>query len=668
MNMYYYKLALYLGLPKNIIMRGCKILIALLLIFVCISINAQTREISYLKKKVDAATNNDEKLAAIVSYCEDYSNLQHDSLEKYAYIALELATKTNNERLKNLAQLTLAQDYMQWGWTDSTHVIIDNELPKNLITDNSKRDIYFRLKKLKAIAFSAEGRYKECLEVLYPLEVEAEKYKDSLYAASACIMICNIANLRNELTDAHKWIDRAFLFSSGTQKKFLGSAYISRAQLFYKENKTDSAISFLNKGIAFCKDIEMYDRLATGYRFQAAVYTGLNNIDEAEAALRNMQEARRKINNSPDAFINDNLQIAELYANSGQLKKAIAFCWSKLDSGDYHHKAPGDTNRTFNTDPAVRLPFFEALAGYLKQDKNYSDYQKVLEEIIRLKDTMYEINKADAIAELQTKYDVEQKENTIISQQLKLTQRNYLLYGSLAFIIMAGLITWLWLKNERIKQKVKMQQAIENEKRQAAQSILDAEEKERKRIAADLHDNIGAYASAISADVENIYEKGFTGTELQNLQLHSKEIISSLRDTIWVLNKDNITITGISDRIKNYVNKLKPSYDQINIAVEESIENDVRVGSQKALNIFRIVQEAVHNALKHSGAKEIIVSINSVEKILIHIADDGKGISKNINDGNGLRNMKARAEDVGLKIFLNTSDNGTDILIETTTN
>ena len=536
-------------------------LFAAISLLISVTAFTQTKKINQLKTKVDAATNTDEKLAAIVAYCEDYSNVQHDSLEKYAYVAIELASKSDNERLKNLAQLTLAQDYMQWGWTDSVHVVVDNELPKNTVADNNKRDIYFRLKKLKAVAFAAEGRYKECLEVLYPFEEESEKYKDSLSAASACIMICNIAIVRNELTDAHKWNDKAFVFSSGTQKKFLGSAYISRAQLFYKENKIDSALYFLDRGITFCKQIEMYDRLATGYRFQSAVYTDLNKLDEAETALKNMQAARKKINNRPDAFINDNLQIAAFYANSGQLKKAIAFCWSKLDSGDYHHKIAGDTDRTFNTDPAVRLPFFQALAGYLKEDKDYSAYQKVLEEIIRLKDTMYEINKADAIAEIQTKYDVEQKQNTIIEQQLKLTQRNYLLYGSLLFILMAATITWLWMRNDRIKQKTKMQQAVEEEKRQSAQSILDAEEKERKRIAADLHDNIGAYATAISADVENIVGKGVENSahQLKNLQQHSREIIYSLRDTIWVLNKENITITGISDRIKNYINKLKPT-------------------------------------------------------------------------------------------------------------
>ena len=653
-------------------MRFHNIIIIACFLFISSTAVTQTKKINQLKIKVDAATNNDEKLAAIVAYCEDYSNIALDSLEKYAYIALELAEKSKDERLKTLARLTLAQDYMQWGWTDSVHFVVDNELPKNKIADNNRRDIYFRLKRLKAVAFGADGKFKESLAVLYPLVTETEKFKDSLFTGGLSNMICGIATVRDELKEARKWNDKALLFLSGTQNKYLGSVYISRAQLLYKENKTDSAVYFLNKGIEFCKQIEMNDRLAAGYRFQSVVYGHLNKLDEAEAALKNMQAARQKINNKPNAFINDNLQIAEFYANSGQLKKAIAFCWSHLDSGNYYHKAAGDTDRVFNTTPAARLPFYFALARYLKKDENFTDYQKVLEQIIILKDTLNEINKAEAIAELQTKYDVKQKEEIIIAQQLKLTRRNYLLFGSLIFIVMGTAITWLWLRNERIKQKTKMRQAIEEEKRQAAQSILDAEEKERKRIAADLHDNIGAYATAISADVENIVGKGIANSvdQLNSLQQHSREIIHSLRDTIWVLNKENITLTGISDKIKNYINKLNPTYSNVNIEVEENIINDIHVGSQKALNIFRIVQEAIHNALKHSNANNVLVRIESTGSINITVKDDGIGIlNTNNKDGNGLRNMQARANEAGLNFhFESEPGKGTTVMLAPTTN
>ena len=639
------------------LMRIPKFFLLPVISFSAIVACAQTKSIDSLKRIADAAKGNDEKLAAVVAYCQDYSNVAQDSLEKYAYIAIELAAKSTDERLKSLAWLTLAQDYMQWGWTDSVHVVVDHELTKNPVTDSSRRDIYFRLKRLKAVAFGADGKYQESLEILYPLVQEAEKYNDSLIIAGISNSIGALAMNRNEFAEAYKWNDKALTFLSGSYKKYLGSAYISRAQLMYKENKIDSGLYFLEKGLEYCRNIEMYDRLASGYRFQSAVFTEMNRLDEAETALKNMQAARSRMNKSPDAIIEDNLQIAEFYANTGQLRKAIQFCWSKLEMGDLHKKG-ADSSKTFNNDPSVRLPFYLALARYLKEDNDHDAYQKVLEEIIVLKDTVYERNKAEAIAELQTKYDVEQKENTIIAQQLKLTQRNYLLYGSLVFIVLAAIITWLWWRNQHNKQQIRMQQAIDEEKRQAAQSILDAEEKERKRIAADLHDNIGAYATAISADVENITGKGLAASreQLDNLQVHSKEIIYSLRDTIWVLNKENITITNISDRIKNYINKLKPSYEFINISVEENIENDGRIGSQKALNIFRIVQEAIHNALKHSNAKRLDINIESKEKISILIKDDGKGITMPVvNEGNGLRNMQARATDAGIKFSVQSA-------------
>ncbi|MGN6355171.1 MAG: sensor histidine kinase, partial [Parafilimonas sp.] len=105
----------------------------------------------------------------------------------------------------------------------------------------------------------------------------------------------------------------------------------------------------------------------------------------------------------------------------------------------------------------------------------------------------------------------------------------------------------------------------------------------------------------------------------------------------------------------------------INIAVEENIVNDIRVGSQKALNIFRIVQEAIHNALKHSHAKNIIVEIKTGDVISIIIKDDGTGITSTADSaGHGLRNMKIRAEDAGIHFNIESAEgSGTNIFLET---
>lgn len=631
---------------------------------------AQTKKIDSLKKVVDAANGAEEKIAAIAAYCEDYPNMHRDSLERYSYVAVDLAQQTTDERLKSLAMLTLAQNHMHWGWTDSVLEVVNRELPKNPVTNPERRDIYFRLARLKAVAFGSEGKMQESLEVLYALFPVAEKYKDTASCILSCMSIGFIAAARKETDEAKKWNEKASHFITPAYQKYFGTWYFARALIMNSTGNTDSALYYLQKSVAFCREYENLDRLTSAYRMQSNIYTSLGKLKEAEESLMNMIATRKLTNNNPDGVINDNLQIAEFYANTGQLKKAIQLCRDKIVTGSVRSKIEGG-EKAFTNDVAVRLPYYLALAEYLKEDGDYTAYQEALEEIILLKDSVYENNKAEAIAELQTKYEVEQKENTIISQQLSLTKRNYLLFGSVGFTVMAGIIAALIFSNQRRRQKEKMEHAIEQEKRMSAASILDAEEKERKRIAADLHDNIGAYATAIRDDVDKMKDEQYQPDHLhlQNLRQHSQEIINSLRDTIWVLNKDNITITGISDRFKNYIAKLKPSYPDINIDIKESIHQDTVIHSRQALNIFRIMQEAVHNSLKHSEAKNIDISITSNERLQIKITDNGGGMNDVNNSlGNGLGNMRLRAAEAGMQLQISSAQNaGTTVALSSGT-
>ena len=352
--------------------------------------------------------------------------------------------------------------------------------------------------------------------------------------------------------------------------------------------------------------------------------------------------------------------LASYYARNNQAQKGVQLC------------KEGIMLATKSGLSSQLLMIYHALAENYKAAGNMVDYGQTLEDIIKLKDSFNTINSSRLLADMQANSDAQKKQKEILEQKLNLTQKNYWLFGSALFGLMLTAIMSLAFKNFRRKQYIKMQLALEEEKRTAAQSVIDAEEHERKRIAADLHDNIGAYASAIRADVEKISDSGFEKNilSLQNLQQHSQEIINSLRDTIWVLNKQNITITGIGDRIKNHINKLKPSYNHILFHIHEEIENDKRISSQHALNIFRIVQEALHNALKHSNAANISFLLSSKNKIIIKIEDDGNGINdiQNPDEGNGLLNMKARADEAGFQMeVISFPGKGTSILLQPAT-
>jgi signal transduction histidine kinase len=194
--------------------------------------------------------------------------------------------------------------------------------------------------------------------------------------------------------------------------------------------------------------------------------------------------------------------------------------------------------------------------------------------------------------------------------------------------------------------------------RKYAQKIKEMQVKqeiqhERERISRDLHDNLGAYAAAIAANLSRIRETDRSLPMMEELHHNSTAIVTQLNDTIWALNREAILLTSISDRFKVFLQKIGPSYSSINIQLTESIDKDLEFTSAHAFHLFRIMQEAVNNGLRHSHCNNLTISIESSILWSVSIIDDGNGLGKNLDQpqGNGLRNMKLRASEAGWEII-----------------
>jgi signal transduction histidine kinase len=192
-------------------------------------------------------------------------------------------------------------------------------------------------------------------------------------------------------------------------------------------------------------------------------------------------------------------------------------------------------------------------------------------------------------------------------------------------------------------------------------------QQERERISRDLHDNLGAYAAAIASNVSAIQNSQSDKNVLYQLKNNSQSIITQLNDTIWALNKEAISLTAVSDRFKIFLQKIQPNYPDIHITVEENILNDQTLSPANALHLFRIMQESVNNALRHSECSNVIVQINSGDAWNVIIKDDGKGFT-GLNEkpvkGNGLKNIQSRGEETGWKIHWKSAyPKGTELTI-----
>ena len=189
---------------------------------------------------------------------------------------------------------------------------------------------------------------------------------------------------------------------------------------------------------------------------------------------------------------------------------------------------------------------------------------------------------------------------------------------------------------------------------------------ERERISRDLHDNLGAYAAAISVNVSKVKDDTHGSKMMEELQHNSQAIVTQLNDTIWALNREAISLTAISDRFKIFLQKIQPSYQQIIFSIHEAIVIDINLSPANALHLFRIMQEAVNNAVRHSNCDHINISIESNSICEINITDDGDGIKNEAkkSSGNGLKNIKLRATEAGWDIkWEDQKPHGTKFLI-----
>ncbi len=193
-------------------------------------------------------------------------------------------------------------------------------------------------------------------------------------------------------------------------------------------------------------------------------------------------------------------------------------------------------------------------------------------------------------------------------------------------------------------------------KRMQALEILTRVKNERERISRDLHDNVGAQItyliSSMDWAVKQLPENSDTLTErFATLRSNAQNMMSSIRDTIWALNKDAITVQDFADRLKQYVIYQIRDVENLELSYFENIEIEHILPSNTVLNLFRIGQEAVQNIIKHSGAHIITVSVicQDEKTLLLAIGDDGKGFdATSVNyDSFGLDNMNYRAIEIG---------------------
>ena len=206
------------------------------------------------------------------------------------------------------------------------------------------------------------------------------------------------------------------------------------------------------------------------------------------------------------------------------------------------------------------------------------------------------------------------------------------------------------------------------EKQMAALEKQQAIEKERTRIATDMHDDLGAGLSRIKFLSENVKaNKGDNEAMLKDIEkisAYSEEMAAKMGEIVWALNKKNDTVADLVAFTRSYVLEyLSGQNIRCELNTPLTLPSTFIAGEIRQ-HIFLSVKECLHNIVKHAGASQVHFSVKLNGEIEIIIHDNGKGINWNTMRpfSNGIQNIQRRMNEIHGKVtFLN--EKGTKVIM-----
>jgi two-component system NarL family sensor kinase len=245
-----------------------------------------------------------------------------------------------------------------------------------------------------------------------------------------------------------------------------------------------------------------------------------------------------------------------------------------------------------------------------------------------------------------------------------------ILLGSVGLLLLVGGLGYFILTYQKRMLKEKQERAMQelNYQSQMIKLQLESQEQERKRIGADLHDSLGSllWGAKVNASFiqKSIGAKESAMTSYQELNQILDESIETVRRIAWELTPQAFHYAGLSASVTKLCDRLNGK--GIEIKLEE--ENSQQWNDDRALLVFRIIQELISNAIKHSGATHLGVSIKWLSEMLnIMVVDNGTGFkSEAEKKGVGLWNINQRIKQLNGKINIGNPPTGTglEVLLE----
>jgi len=508
----------------------------------------------------------------------------------------------------------------------------------------------------------------------------------------------NIAGLYQRKSENEKFVDLLLtkaipLAEQAGDSSRVGRSYLMLALPFMNFGEYDKAIAYFEKSIAMLKrwDASGND-LADAYVNLAKCNILSKRAGKAKPLL---DSAWLILGQNPESFyvpayysvlsmyyvwikdftaaeksLNKGLEIAERKKYTGDIRmllygkveifeqqkeygKAIDILKKLLDEN--HISVLGDKITVYR-----HLSLMEAKRGNMEEAFNW------LNAYSDLKDSLYDTQTRLKISDLELKYNYSEKEKQLLLAQNKARLQQVYTGVSLAGFAVAVLAFLFFFRQRKAKTEQQLKSMEQQQQIEVTKALLLGEEKERSRLARELHDGMGGLLANVRMQMEEMLEEDAAGRK-HTLIRKMDNSVQELRRIARNMMPESLLRSGLESAIID----LCQSFSTDRVRIEYQLMNIERsIPQQEQLIIYRIVQELLANALRHAGASEIFVQCSQAEKMFhITVEDNGVGFdARGIagkQKGIGFENIRSRVEFLNGRLEVSSASNkGTVINIE----
>lgn len=437
-------------------------------------------------------------------------------------------------------------------------------------------------------------------------------------------------------------------------KTYIGYAYGNMAISYKQLNQPDSALHYFLK----CRDVSSNLKLLYNDNEAALAdfYVEQENFAEANAILTDLIEKFDEEKNSPSLHY-----YKLLYAMALLKSEQYDLAAEQFTEVDTNYLRPEHITwiKYANTGYQLEIQnsdYKEALS-YYKISRDYQDSVSLVDKNVRFK-------------EIESKYNIAEKEKVITQQDVKLKNRLIVIGGLLSLLLLGSMIYAGRIRSLRYQRQISEQdnllkaKEIENLMQEnkiiSMQSMLEGQEEERRRIAQDLHDNIGSLMTTIKMKILGI-QREIESIEKMNITTELDEMITTASQEVRRISHSMtpvaMDIAGLQGAVEDLDYQLSSNGIEYQVRVEDL---DNITDKKLSINIFRIIQEIINNTIKHAEATVVIVDALVKDHVLhLQITDNGKGFDPTLweqSETIGLGGIKSRIEYLGGSVILSHED------------